>query len=188
VAFARKIETNQSKSCKLKTLSSAYVKAGHPEDSQDLEGKIALLEEKENEEPKERISDEEIARLMTELKGELNTDDTTEEQKNDIINNIIELNQEIRAKHPALENPDCWIDCEDIINNIIELNQEILSKHPALENSDCWINCEFQFLDKYCRIQKAIGLPSARLAKLFCLQPTKRLQKKRVKIVKNQKG
>jgi hypothetical protein len=105
-----------------------------------------LLEEEENEEQKEKISDEEIARLMTELKDELNLDDTTEEQKNDIIKNIIVLNKEILAKHSAVAYPDCCV------------------------------GCKFPLLEKYCRIQKAIGLSSARLVKLFvcdlvCSQP-----------------
>ncbi len=79
---------------------------------------------------------------MTELKGELNTDDTTEEQKNDIIKNIIKLNKEILAKHSVGVNPDCWR------------------------------SCEFPLLEKYCIFQKAFGLSSARLAKLLvCNQP-----------------
>jgi tetratricopeptide (TPR) repeat protein len=140
LTFARKIKKNRSKSCKLKTLISAYTKAGRLKDAQDLEEKIALLEEEdENEEQKEKISDEEIARLMAELKDELNSDDTTEEQKKDIIENIIELNKEIGARHPTGVIPECWA------------------------------GCEFRYLEKYCRIQKATGLSPARLAKLLCL-------------------
>ena len=69
---------------------------------------------------------------------------------------------------------------KDIVKNITELNQEIRAKHPTLVNPDCMIDCEFQFLDKYCRIQKATEQSPLRLARLLCMQPTDR-RKKRVK-------
>ena len=93
--------------------------------------------EDELEEQKERLSDEEIAELMAELKDELHSCDKNEEQIKDIQINITELNKKISARHPAGVIPDCWL------------------------------KCEYRFLEEYCRIQKATGLSSGRLAKLL---------------------
>ena len=105
-----KIKNRRSKACKLNTLIRAYQEAGHIEDAQYLDEQLAFAQPEEDiTDQKERLIDEEIAKLMAELKDELNSDGTTEEQKKDIVNNITELNKEIRARHPVGVNPDCWI-------------------------------------------------------------------------------
>jgi tetratricopeptide (TPR) repeat protein len=105
VAFASKIFKNRSKACKLKTLVSAFKKAGHPEDAKDLRGKISQLIQIEKVNGKnERLSDEEIAKLMAELKAELNLDDKTKEQREEIMENIRLLNTEISKRLPPLSS------------------------------------------------------------------------------------
>jgi hypothetical protein len=53
---------------------------------------------------KERLSDEEIAKLMAELKDELNLDDKTKEQREEIMENIRLLNTEISKRLPPLSS------------------------------------------------------------------------------------
>ena len=74
---------------------------------------------------------------------------------------------EVETIKRGLQKSIIGLKIKDIQINITELNKKISARHPAGVIPDCWLKCEFRFLEEYCKIQRATGLLSGRLAKLL---------------------